>query len=453
MTEEQIKKFYTLCDSLDIRKFSSVELGMYFMGLKQEILIGLKRNGPRVEDDGGLEAIDSTVKPVTGEQADKIPVDSMVIYGAYAGTNWITGLATKIGKNVIEQHLVTKSFLDKSTRSFSSREEFAAMLGGQIKEAIETLNTSINKINTLAISFGFPFKSEVTNYGRDAVLQIEHLTKSWYIRGASGMYLGKYVLEYLHKIGIDYIKKVYFANDTTAVSLDVSAKYSSVQAENMVSLPIGFVMGTGDNGSAVFEGYKNNNLINLEIGSATAVKADQVMERMIKEKTVPTKKAIIEYYMGGDYLLARLATSMFLLQENGAVKNDYYNALLKYALGAKITSKLAAREVPAEDLSELFKFRVKADELFMLNEVAKRTIAKGGQAAGLMVAAVCDVAGWVDGLKGAIPVEGTVFSQGFGFRESVRKTMKLLVPKHKLIFVPGSGTRGISTEAMIKSKK
>lgn len=450
MYQNQFKAFYALCDSLDIRKFSPVELGMYFAHLKQEILTGLKRKGIKKEDDGGLEAIDSTIRPITSEEADKISTDSQVIYGAYAGTNWITGLATKVGKNVIEQHLVTKSFLDKSKRNFPSRESFAKMLGEQIKETVETINSG-SKINTLAISFGFPFLSVDTKYGRDALIQTEHLTKSWYIKDGKGMHLGKYVLDYLVKIGLGYINKVYFANDTTAVSLDVSAKYSSVQAENMVSLPIGFVMGTGDNGSAVFAGYKNDNLVNLEIGSATSIRADQILERMIKEKTVPTSQAIIEYYMGGDYLLGRLATSMLLLQEAGVIKNDFYNSLLKYALGAKITSKLAAREVPAEELSQLFRFKVKADELFMLNEVAKRTISKGGQVAGLMVAAVCDVANWTNELKGAIPVEGTVFSQGFGFRESVRKTMKLLVPKHKLIFVPGSGTRGIATEAMIRS--
>ncbi|MCL5676185.1 MAG: hypothetical protein M1120_03605 [Patescibacteria group bacterium] len=449
MTEEQIKSFYKLCDSLDIRKYSPVELGMLFAHLKNEVLTGLRRKGEKTVEDYGLAAIDSSIKPISSEQLSKVPSDTQVIYGAYAGTNWVTGLAVKLGKGVYEQKLVTRSFLNKRDRSFSSGAEFAKMVAEQIKEALESLNGN-NRVHSLAVSFGFPQIPQKTNYGRDAVLTQEHLTKSWYIKNGKGMPVGKYVLSELAGLGIKYINRVYFANDTTAVALDVSAKFLSEAAKNAVSLPVGFVMGTGDNASAVFNNYKKSNLVNLEIGSATGLGSDLILDRMIKEKLTPTNYPIIEHYMGGDYLLQRLATSLKLLFEHRLTKNDYFPALLKYAAGAKVTSKLASREMVAEDLSELLHLKVNSDDLFILNEVAKRMIAKGGQVAGAMVSVVCDLAGWGNGLLGAIPIEGTVFSQGFGFREYVRKTMRVLIPKNKLVFVPGSGTRGIATEAMIR---
>ena len=65
MTETQIKDFYKLCDSLDIRKFTKEELNTAFTKLKKEILIGLKRKGEKKREDGGLEAIDTTIKPIT----------------------------------------------------------------------------------------------------------------------------------------------------------------------------------------------------------------------------------------------------------------------------------------------------------------------------------------------------------------------------------------------------
>lgn len=449
MTETQIKKFYSLCDSLDIRKFTPLELKAAFERMKKEILIGLKRKGEKTFADGGLAAIDTTIKPITSDQLQKVSSDTKVLYGAYAGTNWVTGLAIKVGKSVLEQKLVTKSFLNKADRRFSSREDFAKMVGEQIREAVLALNGD-KKILALAVSFGFAQIPKNTKYGRDAILTTDYLTKSWYIKNGNRMPVGAYLTKYLAKIGLSYISKVYFANDTTAVALDVSAKFTSEAAEKAISLPIGFVMGTGDNGSAVFAGYKNDNLVNLEIGCATELGTDMVLRRMIKEGLTPTKSPIIEYYMGGDYLLARLATSMLLLQEKNVTKNNYFRALVKYAPGAKVTSKLAAREMVAEELSELLHLKVNANDLFILNEVARRMIIKGGQVAGTMVSAVCDLAGWGSGVNGAIPVEGTVFSQGFGFRETVRKTMKLLIPQHQLVFVPGSGTRGIATEAMIR---
>ena len=448
MTEAQIKAFFSLCDSLEIRKYTPVEIGAAFAQLKNEILIGLKRISDKKSDDGGLEAIDSSIKPISAKDLEKVSSDTKVLYGAYAGTNWITGIALKLGKSILEQRLVTKSFLNKSERNFKSRDEFAKMVGDQIKEACDTLNSDKKSLSIIAVSFGFPQIPKTTKQGRDAMLTAEHLTKSWYIKDGVELLVGKYVLEYLKSIGLGFINRIYFGNDTTAVALDVSAKYLSEKTEDLESLPIGFVMGTGDNGSAVFRGYKNDNLVNLEIGSAVGFGTDQILEEMMKENLVPTKTPIIEYYMGGDYLLARLAISMKLLG-----KNNFYKALMTYAPGSKITSRLAAREVVAEELSDLLKLRVSSDDLFMLNEVAKRMMNKGGQVAGTMVAAVCDLAGWGKDVHGAIPIEGTVFHQGFGFREMVRRTMKLLLPKNRLVFLQGSGTRGIATEAMIRENK
>ncbi len=451
MTEQEIKAFLAICDRMDIRKFNSVELGVTFAQLKNEILIGLRRKGQKVRDDGGVEAIDTTIKPVSWEQFKKVK-DGHVLYGAYAGTNWITGLAFKLNSSVIEQKLVTKSFFDRKERSFSSRESFAKMVGNQIKEAIDTLNVD-TKVSAIAISYGFPQIPKITKYGRDAIITAEHLTKSWYIKNGKGMCLGEYILKYLRSINLGFINTVYFANDTTAVALDVSAKRSSSKDELLISLPVGFVMGTGDNGSAIFKGFKNDNLVNLEIGSASSVDSDTILDEMIKENLVPTKVPIIEYFMGGDYLLARLAVSMKFIQENKITRNNYYQALLKYAKESKITSKLASRDISAEELSELLHLSVKADDLFILNEVAKRILAKGAQVAGVMVASVCDLAGWGKGIYGAVPVEGTVFWQGYRFQERVKKTLKTLLPYNKLTFVPGSGTRGIATEAMINTYK
>lgn len=450
MTEEEIKKFYSLCDSLDIRKFTLMELGIAFAHMEQEILIGLKRKGKSKTFDGGLPAIDTLIKPITQSDLEKIPAETQVLYGAYAGTNWVTGVATKSQKSIIEQHLATKSFLKKKNRRFKSREDFAKMIAIQIEEAL-TMLTNNRPIQALAISFGFPQQPINTAYGRDCLLPGDKLTKSWYIKNGFQMPVGKYLLQELKKLGITTIKKVYFANDTTAVALDISAKFVSEFAEKTESLPIGFVMGTGDNGGGLFKGFKNNNLVNLEVGSSEAFGRDLLLDKMISLKITPNNTKRVEYYMGGDYLLGRLAVSLLLIQENKFVVKNYFQALLSNAPGAKVTSRLAARDITAEELSDLLKITVTPDELFVLNEAAKRILAKAGQVAGVMVSVICQLAGWSDGVAGAIPVEGTVFSQGFGFRESIRRTMKLFIPKHQLVFVPGSGTRGIATEAMIKS--
>jgi hexokinase len=449
MNTNQIKSFLEFCDNNDIRKFNVSELHYYFGKLKEELLWGLKRKGQKKTNDGGLEAIDTFIKPVIFSDLQKIPSETKVIYGAYAGTNWITGLAFKHEDKVVEEKLVSKSFSDKKMRNFASIEHFAEMVGEQIREALTILN-DYTGIGTLAISFGFPHIPIKTKYGRDAQLIQDHLTKSWYIKNVKGMLLGIYVLEYLKRKKLGFINKIYFANDTTAVALDVTAKTISAKAKQLVSLPVGFVMGTGDNGSAVFKSYKNNNLVNLEIGSAKSLGSDKILARMIELNLVPQKEPIIEYYMGGDYLLARLAVAMEFIQKRNFTTQNYYETLLSKAKEAKITSKLAGREISAKDLSELLKIKVSSDDLFILNEVAKRVLLKGAQVAALMVASVCDLAGWGKGICGAVPAEGTVFWHGYGFQECVKGTLKALLPLNKLTFVPGSGTRGISTEAMIR---
>lgn len=452
MNQNQIKDFYNVCDSLDIRRLRTIELDELFGCLKKEILIGLKRKGEKKIEDGGLEAIDTEIKPISYSQLEKVPVNTQVIYGAYAGTNWITGVAVKLEKKVSEQKLVTKTFINKKNRIFQTTDLFAEMICGQIIEAASLINDP-KSISTLAISFGFPQIPKNTLYGRDALLSSDRLTKSWHIHGGAQTLVGEKLLSKLKEKGFGFIKNIYFANDTTAVALDVSAKFDSNKGESLVSLPIGFVMGTGDNGSAVFTGYKKNHLINLEIGSAVGFGSDMVMKKMIEDNLLPTSFSVIEYYMGGDYLLARLSTALEMLFLQKITKVNFGEKLQKYAKEAKITSKLAGKELSAEELSELLNTKVNADDVFVLNEVAMRILLKGAQIAGCMVASVCDLAGWGKGIYGAIPVEGTVFTQAFKFRETVRKTLKTLLPHHKLTFVPGSGTRGISTEAMIQRFK
>ncbi|MBI3385228.1 hypothetical protein HY030_03505 [Candidatus Gottesmanbacteria bacterium] len=451
MTEEEIKKFYALCDASDIRKFTKEELESGFTRLKKEILIGLRRKNEGDFSDGGLKCLNTSIKPIVSKDFEKIPSGTKVAYGSYAGTNWITGLATKIGDKIVEHPLTTKSFSDKSARVLSSPQEFGKLIGDLVINALKKVNNT-DDIECFAISFGSEFFPLQTKYGRDAIFINDYLAKNWSIKKGKGMKAGECILNYLKFHGLPHMKKIYFANDTTAVALDISSKFESDSHKKYSSLPCGFVMGTGDNGGAVFRGFKDNNIINLECGQSLSLGADKILERMIQEDLTPTKGCLLEYYMGGDYLLSRLTTSLFLLKEANFDTKNYGLRLKKYASDAKITSRLAAADISAQELSELIKTKVNLDDIFVLNEVAKRILNKGGQAAGVMIAGVCDIAGWGAGVYGAIPVEGTVFLQAFGFRDRIRKTLKILIPQHRLIFIPGSGTRGIATEAMIRQQ-
>jgi hexokinase len=450
--------------ALDLLPWDLNKLQAAHLRLIQEMAQGEKRCGEYTVYDSGLLAIDTGEPPVTTEDLKKIKDGTRCLACAYAGTHWITQVARFNASSThvrFEEEVKTQDFVTDTEKKFDNLDTFIRTMCDQIIARLGTPDDA-RDITTVAISLGFPHQVIKTNYGVDAYLLDDCPSKGWSIPGAAHTLLGIRILEDLQKRGYAHISNIYIGNDTFGVAQDITA------ASGRDGQPCqgGIVAGSGDNVCSLGR-LGSGTLINWEAGRSRAIERDAIIERMfVRDQQIAGDEApllslvenqqvvIFEHYSGGNYLYKRLAIALELLHEQGVLNHNPCDEILNNLEGSRLLSTLAAPNgMTLDDFNQNIaaSFLLNQGEFAHVQQVARNLLEQAGQAIGIMIASVADHAGW--GIQGMtlIPIEGSVYWDGFGIAEIIQQTLQILLPDRQLQLIQGSGLRGIATWAMVRS--
>lgn len=245
-----------------------------------------------------------------------------------------------------------------------------------------------NNINYLALNFAYPLSPIFTNRKLDGILM--RGAKENTFDGLIGKQIGKEIEKYIfQKTGKKII--VSLANDTICLLLSGLTKYT------FKNLSAGIV-GTGLN-FAIFS--NQNELVNLE--SANFNKFSQTPEgKIIDDQSSSPKGALFEKETAGAYLY------------------KHFNIILK-------EKNLSFSPIKStEELNN-----ISMQSIPIISRIAKDLIKKSAE----LIA--CQIAGIVEFRKTNMTfvMEGSLFWKGNNYKETVKQTVKKLVPEYKIDFV------------------
>jgi hypothetical protein len=394
-----------------------MDINKIYIDLLCEIIRGIARDPNRK-----ILAIDTGIKPITWSQWKQAPIGKKVISCAYAGTNWITALIEKsTGDKPLYNEL--NSTLIKSNKHQISIDNFVELMADNIITA--TRNIDLTDIDTVAIALGFSQNNKITTYGLEAQFNVKYPGKTWNILGfnenitpENQPYLGKILLEKLHKNNLGNFKYIFFQNDTNAVANFINES----TIDNTIGA--GFIFGTGDNASI--------GRFNLELGRLDLIEADEIYNGLINEKIITVNTRKLEQWMGGDYIIKRLAMEMLLKGEN-----EIFNTIMANQ-DDTILSVIASGKYKNPILSKA-------------QSSAQRILTEVGQLIGVVMVAVATAGGYDSQIPAVLLVEGSVFWKGFGVKETAKDIMNLLIPHNHLNIIEASGIIGIGQAAIVFS--
>lgn len=397
-------------------EFDADELREIYERLVAKMRIGVERTGEATEADGGVYAFDSQVKPLGADWMDQVAEGEQVAVGNFGGTNWQAGRG-KLENKKVELSICHEREFDRGEREFESVEEFCGVMvellrlgcgeGGQVPSKV-------------AISFGFQHVPMWTELGLDCVVPTDEPAKFWKIHGMSGRKLGEVIVGEAAKAGWE-IEKIFLVNDTVATAL----AYPGAR--------IGWVAGTGTNGTLAHTDHKQGHLVNLEVGRAQVLDHKPWWEEMRKRELVPETEMIAEHVSGGEYFTKQLAVAADRIL---GLDTSVIEAILERD-GRIMNQMIRGEKVEGLEVSN--------DELAGLVKVSKRIYGRSGQMIGAMMAAAITVS---EIEEPAVAVEGSVIWKGYRVREIVEKVVRELVGK-KVKLEQVLGGQGVAALAMV----
>jgi hypothetical protein len=221
-----------------------------------------------------------------------------------------------------------------------------------------------------------------------------------------------------------------------AVALDVQH-----DGEDGSDAPVGFVFGTGTNG-ALYYG-KEKGLVNLEIGHAEIMDKDAVLEVMQQRAWAPDTRNVMEYWMGGAFIPARVMAAVELLKDFVSSPQAVHDQIAGSTNQALISDMAKGRQSPLVGLSLV------ADDYIVARMCAKRAMHQAAQLIGIHLAAVCAAVGYTKGTA-YIPYEGSVLGKGHQVKQRALETVRLLYPELALKPYEASGMIGVGKLAMVR---
>ena len=261
---------------------------------------------------------------------------------------------------------------------FKNEEDFLAFVNNELPD----------NIDVLALNFAYPIQPVFENGKLDGVLLA--VTKEGGFHGLVGKKIGKEVEDYVLAKRNKKIK-VAVANDTICLLLSGLTKYSF---DNLAA----GIVGTGFN-IAFFLGQ--DRLVNLE--SANFDKFPQTKEgRIVDQESTQPGKSLFEKETAGAYLYKHF---------NLIIKNK--NIDFPSINSTEELNSLSFENIP------------------QVSDIAKSLLKRSAQ----LVA--CQIAGITDFMnrRMVFNMEGSLFWKGNNYKETVEKTVRQLVPNHKVEFV------------------
>lgn len=430
-------------DQLGLRPFSEEELRKLSLRLSKSISIGLKRPGEPVITDGGVLAAPTGVQAITLEQVQKVPDHTRGITAACGGTNWIFAETQKepSGQVTIGRSFVRKILEQERQHTYDSFAEIIADGIFRVAKQCELLN---EERLPLSISLGFPqINVETTGGDIDARFPRRKLPKFWEITdydeskpAPKQPSLAELIKGKLQDKGMKGVQQLVMVNDTVAVALDV--QHGGDDGEDA---PVGFVFGTGTNG-AMFAGKKKG-MVNLEIGHAEVMDQDAVLEVMQKHGWAPDNRPIMEYWMGGAFIPARVMAGVELLGEFVSDSKIIHKQITGSQNQALISDMAKGRQSPLVGLSLM------ADDYMVVQLCAKRALYQAAQLIGVHLATVCQAVKYTEGMA-FIPYEGSVLGKGHHVKRRALEAAKTLLPGMELKPYEASGMVGVAKLAMVR---
>jgi len=364
---------------------------------------------------GGM-GIATPITPISPMEWKKVPDGTKVLACAFGGTNWLIAEAKKSGGKLVVGKLRQRFF-----ENVTKRYNFADLINMMAEEIVSAV-PEVRKLSALAISFALPQKNTIKDYGLDAELLSAIPGKFWEIPNFKPkQHFGKALLSVLKKKYQWKVRKVFVMNDINAL-LSSLTDIGSVGTNNRVC---GFIFGTGINASEAE--------INYQIGRSLALPKDQILDFMASQKLVPTFEYGLEYFIGGDYLKARVHSALKLLAEGKLIKSP------------ESTAKNILTSNDPGIISTLAK-----EDRGVVGKIARTVLTQAGQLAGMIIAVVVGHSGYKAG-KLNIPVEGSVYWDGFGVKEAGEKSLNLLMPGSKIEIYKASSLAGAAKYAMVLS--
>lgn len=446
MQKKKVITAYERMNSVGMHQFTPRELEQIFQKLNKEIAIGLNRVGAPTSTDGGALAFPTYIDPISYEQLARVPNGAPVITCACGGTNWMFAVATKHPDGTMKLNAPFIRPIPEDQRQHTFR-SLVNIIAGEIIGVANEYNLREVPRLPIAVSFGFPQHNVRTEVGDiDARLNRRQLPKFWEILDVDETLpieqqtsITDLLRVVLAKRGMTNLGSIVFVNDTVAVALDV-------QHNDGADLPVGFVFGTGIN-SAIYSGAssKTKGIVNLEIGQLSIMVKDKILEIMEHEKFVPTGSAIMEYWMGGGYLPARLAATILALDA------EFVDARQVARIIMESTNQALVSEIAENASLRQLQLHLGPREYQIIQEAARRVLQQAAQLIGTHIAAVSYAAGYRQGLA-HVPFEGALLAKGYGVAPIADLTVKELLPKSDIQPYKASGILGIAKLALLKTQ-
>ncbi len=430
-------------DEIGLRPFTADEVRELADRLSKSISIGLKRPGEPTNTDGGVLAAPTGVQHIKLAEVQKVPDHTRGITAACGGTNWIFAETQKEpnGQVTIGRSFVRKIPENERQHTYDSFTEIIADGIARVAKQCELLNEPTLPVS---ISLGFPqINTETADGDIDALIPRRKLPKFWEITDFTEAVpalqqpsLARLIKAKLKAKGVSGVGQLVMVNDTVAVALDV--QHGGDEGEDA---PVGFVFGTGTNG-ALFAGKKKG-MVNLEIGHAEIMDQEPVLEVMQKRGWAPDTRPIMEYWMGGAFIPARVMAGVELLSEFVSDSKAINKQITGSQNQALISDMAKGRQSPLVGLSLL------ADDYMVAQLCAKRALHQAAQLIGVHLATVCQAVKYTEGIA-FIPYEGSVLGKGHHVKRKALETAKLLLPQLELKPYEASGMVGVAKLALVR---
>lgn len=430
-------------DTVGLRPFTDSEVQELSRRLAKTIEIGMTRQGEPTISDGGVLAAPTGVQMITPAQVKGVPDHTRGITAAAGGTNWIFAEMQKEpdGQVVIGRSGVRN--LPEHERQHTC-DSFVEIIADGLARIAEQCELTHEKALPVSVSLGFPQINLETEGGDiDARFPRRKLPKFWEITDYDESLppqqqpsIAELLRQKLRARGVEGVGPIVIVNDTVAVALDVQHEGSEGS-----DAPVGFVFGTGTNGAMY--GGPDKGLVNLEIGHAAVMDTDDVLRTMQQRGLVPDTRQVMEYWMGGGFIVSRVLAGIELLKEYMSSPEAVIKQIAHSQNQALISDMAAGRPSPLLGLSLL------ADDYVVAHMCAARALHQAAQTIGIHLATVCQAVNITQG-PAFIPYEGSVLGKGFQVKERALQTVKTLLPALALKPYEASGLVGVGKLAMVR---
>lgn len=383
--------------------------------------------------------VNTGIDLISKEHWKRVP-PGKAIACAFAGTVWKVAIVEKLVDGEVTIQELKRKVMDGVAKNHNS-ESFAKLMAAEIDAAVAAHEEiDVSGIRAIGIALGFAQDNLKTDLGIDAKLTNHSNSKGWLfsdINPNARPSLGQSLLRQLAERFHDWnsVKSFAFRNDTQGVAEDGQTFEEFV-------LALGFVFGTGDNGA--------RGATNLELGKMP-IEDNVILTRMSKLGKLPMPP-IQEYLMGGEYIKLRAAAAVDLLGENHLFDQakEIVQAILTSKNPAVMSDLVIALDI--EEVQKILEVRIKdPDTVTKLRFICETALAQAGQVMAMNMMAVVEAAGYSKDQEAVIPVEGTVFWNGYGVLPAVNAAKDQIFPGNKLSFKEAIGLRGVGVVALAQT--